>query len=221
MDLVKSYDYFDPSGVDRCHIIGCGSVGSTVAELLARAGLTRFSLYDFDTVCAHNIVNQMFKHSQIGQLKTEALRDLIVEINPDAAKDIKVYSKGYTGQRLDGYVFLAVDNIELRKKIVEDNHFNKIIRAVFDFRTGLEDAQHFACDWKNEKGIQSLLRTMNFKHEDANKEDPVSACGVALGVAPTVRAISTIGVANFVNFVKGKGLKPFLMVNAFSFFIAD
>ena len=37
MNLVKSQDYFDPIKVtNRCHIIGCGSVGSTVAELLIR-----------------------------------------------------------------------------------------------------------------------------------------------------------------------------------------
>ena len=37
MDLSKSYDYFQPEKQDdRIHIIGCGSVGSTVASMLAR-----------------------------------------------------------------------------------------------------------------------------------------------------------------------------------------
>ena len=61
MNLVKSQDYFNPLDVTkRCHIIGCGSVGSTVAELLIRLGLTKISLYDFDVVSAHNLANQMF-----------------------------------------------------------------------------------------------------------------------------------------------------------------
>ena len=49
MVLTKSIEYFDPVNVKgKCHIIGCGSVGSTVAALLARLGVTKFVLYDFD-----------------------------------------------------------------------------------------------------------------------------------------------------------------------------
>ena len=45
IDLSKSYEYFQPEKVDgRIHIIGCGSVGGTVAELLVRLGLTEISL---------------------------------------------------------------------------------------------------------------------------------------------------------------------------------
>ena len=76
MNLVKSQDYFDPTKVDgRCHIIGCGSVGSTVAELLVRLGITDISLYDFDTVSAHNLANQMFNNDDIGRPKVEAVAD--------------------------------------------------------------------------------------------------------------------------------------------------
>ena len=61
MNLVKSQDYFSPLLVKkRCHIIGCGSVGSTIAELLARLGITNISLYDFDTVSSHNLANQIY-----------------------------------------------------------------------------------------------------------------------------------------------------------------
>ena len=39
MDLIKSYDFFKPESCsDRIHIIGCGAVGSTVAENLIRFG---------------------------------------------------------------------------------------------------------------------------------------------------------------------------------------
>ena len=36
MDLSKSYEFFDPSAVKgRVHIVGCGSVGSSLAENIA------------------------------------------------------------------------------------------------------------------------------------------------------------------------------------------
>ena len=90
MNLAKSLDVFSPHDVKgRIHIIGCGSVGSTIAELLARYGLTNFTLYDFDTVEKKNIVNQMFFDPQVGQPKVEVLRDILCAINPEAKNDIR------------------------------------------------------------------------------------------------------------------------------------
>ena len=44
MDTSKFIEVFNPDSVkERIHIIGCCSVGSTVAELLARYGLTKFT----------------------------------------------------------------------------------------------------------------------------------------------------------------------------------
>ena len=117
MDLSKSYDFFQPEkNTGKIHIVGCGSVGSTVAEMLARNGLTKFVLWDFDVVEPKNLANQMFRQADVGRLKVEAVRDMILEINPDAVDDIKLESNGWDGQQLSGYVFLCVDNIELRRK---------------------------------------------------------------------------------------------------------
>ena len=67
MNLSKSSEFFNPSMIQHSiHIIGCGAVGSTLAENLVRLGLTRFTLWDFDQVESKNIVNQMFFSDQIG-----------------------------------------------------------------------------------------------------------------------------------------------------------
>lgn len=220
MDLVKSYDFFQPEKChDRIHIIGCGAVGSTVAELLSRFGLTKITLYDFDTVESHNIANQMFRTTDIGKKKTEALAEYLLQINPEMASDLKIEPEGYNGQRLSGYVFLCVDNIDLRREIATANKTNQYIKAMFDFRIRLEDAQHYAADWKNPKMIGSFLGTMNFTHEEAKKETRVSACNIELSVAPTVRQICSAGVCNFINFVKsgGKDIKKMILVDAFHY----
>jgi hypothetical protein len=88
---------------------------------------------------------------------------------------------------------------------------------MFDFRTRLTDAQHYATDWSNANMVDDFLRSMNFSHEDASAETPVSACNVTLSVAPTIRIISALGVANFVNFAKGAELKKFIQIDAFGF----
>ena len=217
MNLSKSLEFFNPSDVKgRVHIVGCGSVGSTIAENLARCGVTKFTLYDFDIVEAHNIVNQMFTANQVGRPKTEALRDIIVSINPDAADDIKIVPEGWQGELLSGYVFLAVDSIDIRRDFVEKHMNNPYTKAVFDVRTLLESAQHYAADWSDWDQKQKLLKTMQFSHDEAMAETPVSACGVTLGVATTVRLVSALAVNNFLGFVKGNGIKRFVVIDGFN-----
>jgi len=220
MDLSKSYEFFQPEKCSgRIHIIGCGSVGSTVAELLARFGLTKFSLYDFDTVEQHNLANQMFIQADIGKPKVDAVAHHICEINPEAESDIKIFRNGWTGQKLDGYVFLCVDNIDLRREIATNNKYNTFIKGMFDFRTRLIDAQHYAANWENAKDKEAFIGSMNFTHEEAKMATPVSACNVELSVAPTVRSICIFGVNNFVNFVKDGMIKRMIIVNSFDFMV--
>lgn len=218
MDLSKSYEFFQPEKCNsRVHIVGCGSVGSTVAENLVRCGVTNLTLWDFDFVEAHNIVNQMYRQKDIGKPKVAALSDILTEINPEVAENIQLQPDGWQGKNMSGYIFLCVDNIELRRKIVEQHFDNMSVKAIFDFRTGLEFAQHYAADWKDYKMKDDLLASMQFSHDEAKAESPVSACGITLGVAPTVRIISAFGVCNFINFIKGNGLKKFVQCDMFGF----
>lgn len=218
MDLTKSYEFFNPDkDQSAVHIIGCGSVGSTVAENLVRCGVKNLVLWDFDTVESHNIVNQMFREEDTGKMKVDALKEILVSINSDLEETIEVHPKGWKGKMLSGYIFLCVDSIDIRKQIVEQ-HMNSIyVKAVFDFRTLLESAQHYAADWSNTLQKNNLLNSMQFSHDEAAEETPVSACGVTLGVATTVRLISALGVNNYINFVKGNGIKKLVMVDGFNF----
>jgi len=218
LSLAKSYDYFKPESCrERLHIIGCGSVGSTLAELLVRFGLTNLALYDFDAVEPHNLANQIFRQEHVGMPKVEALAGMLAEINPEIGGSLKPATEGYIGQRLSGYVFLCVDNIDLRRGITRGNKDTPHIKAMFDFRTRLTDAQHYAADWSNLKMVGDFIRSMEFTHDEAVAETPVSACNVTLSVAPTVRMICALGVMNFINFVKGSGLKKFIQMDASGF----
>lgn len=217
MDLTKSIEYFDPVNVrGKCHIIGCGSVGSTIAENLARLGVTRFVLYDFDIVEPHNLANQMFIQSDVKKPKVEAVKKIICDINPEAESTIEVFGEGYTDQKLNGYVFLAVDNIDLRREICQKNRMNKAIKAVFDFRTRLEDAQHYAADWGDMRQVDNIIKSMAFSHDEAHEATPVTACGTELGVAPTVRVVCALGVTNFMNLIRGGELQKIVVCNPFT-----
>jgi molybdopterin/thiamine biosynthesis adenylyltransferase len=219
MNLSKHSEFFDPLTMinSAIHIIGCGAIGSTVAEMLTRMGITQLHIYDFDTVNPHNIANQMFYVQQINKPKLDSIEEILYEINPDIA--IYKHEDGYTGQPLSGYVFLCVDNIDLRRKICEQHQYNTQIKAVFDFRMRLTDAQHYAADWSDPDSIANLLGTMQFSHDEAKTATPISACGTTLNIIPTVRTIVSFGLANFINFIKTGQLKKMILVDAFSFMV--
>ena len=159
----------------------------------------------------------MYRQCHVGMPKVEALAGMLAEINPEISGTLKLVKEGYREHRLSGYVFLCVDSIDLRRKIAAANKNNPHIRAMFDFRTRLTDAQHYAAHWSDMAEVGCFLRSMDFTHAEAMAETPVSACNVALSVAPTVRTVCALGVANFVNFAKGGALKKFVQIDAFGF----
>ena len=222
MNIIKHLEYFDPGTVkEPLHIIGCGAIGSTLAEGLVRTGFEKLHLYDFDTVVEHNLANQMFYHHQIGMPKVEAVDENLYNINPGIHTSIQLHPEGYWVDKphrpLTGHVFLCVDNIDLRRTITEELMGNSNVKTVMDFRMALEDAQHYAADWSDMKSRQNLLKTMQFTHEEAAEATPRSACGTTLSVSPTVRCIVALGIANFIGFKREPSvpLKKFIQFSPF------
>ena len=217
ISTLKQGEYFQPIDDVKypIHIIGCGAIGSTIATMLARMGVTELHIYDFDIVEMKNVCNQEYFDCQIGTKKLDALEETLHAIN----HDIKIHQHvdGWKeGIITNGYIFLCVDNIDLRRQIVEANKYNKYCKAIFDFRMRLTDAQHYAADFKN---FDYLLKTMNFTHEEAKEETPVSACGTDLNVITTVRTICSLGLSNFINFIKEGNLKKMIVIDLKEFII--
>lgn len=63
-------------------IAGAGGLGSTVAVSLARAGVGRLIIADFDRVEPSNLNRQQYFIRQIGRRKVDALRENLRGINP-------------------------------------------------------------------------------------------------------------------------------------------
>jgi sulfur carrier protein ThiS adenylyltransferase len=77
-----------PEGVAEClkratvGIAGLGGLGSAVATALARSGVGRMVLVDFDVVEASNLNRQHYFYDQIGRAKAEVLKENLRRINP-------------------------------------------------------------------------------------------------------------------------------------------
>ena len=63
-------------------ICGLGGLGSNIAIALARAGIGKLILIDFDRVDITNLHRQQYKANQIGMNKTDALSENLKEIAP-------------------------------------------------------------------------------------------------------------------------------------------
>ncbi len=65
-------------------IVGVGGVGSWVAEALVRSGVEKITLIDGDDISRSNINRQSHAlESTIGQVKIEAMKQRLLDINPD------------------------------------------------------------------------------------------------------------------------------------------
>ena len=63
-------------------ICGLGGLGSNIAVALARAGVGKLILIDFDKVDISNLHRQQYQADQIGLYKTEALTETLKRIAP-------------------------------------------------------------------------------------------------------------------------------------------
>lgn len=204
MNKSKILEFFDATTVKvPVNVVGVGAVGSNVALNLAHMGFEELHIWDFDTVEAHNITNQMYTEDQIGMLKVEACAQNIKAINPNC--DVIIHPEGLVDDyTINGIVFLCVDNIDLRREIVEANQYNKYCKCISDFRMRLTDAQYYFADMQKPKDVDKLLRTMQFSHDEAKEATPKSACNVELSVIYTVNAICALGVANVIKWISEK-----------------
>ena len=69
-------------------VCGLGGLGSNIAIALARAGIGKLILIDFDRVDITNLHRQQYKAEQIGMYKTVALAENLKEIAPYISLEI-------------------------------------------------------------------------------------------------------------------------------------
>lgn len=84
-------------------IPGCGGVGGQHLHCLLRMGFQKFKLADFDVFEIQNF-NRQFGAviSNIGISKTEALRNMALDINPNA--EIEIYENGITEENIENFI---------------------------------------------------------------------------------------------------------------------
>ena len=135
-------------------IAGLGGLGSNIAVMLARIGIGKLFLVDFDTVEASNLNRQHYNVTHIGLPKTEALQNQLALINPFVeieTKNIKITEEN-AGEIFAGYhiVCEAFDNPKYKAILVNallEKGDIKIVAASgmagFDSANNIKTVRHF------------------------------------------------------------------------------
>jgi hypothetical protein len=92
--------------VDAPHVflLGAGSVGSVLAEILVRSGVSRLTVCDPDVVDPANLSRTVYEIQDVGRQKVLALKRLLLQIDP--AVDIQIIPQTLQelGDALQSYV---------------------------------------------------------------------------------------------------------------------
>lgn len=108
----------------RVILFGVGGVGSWCAEGLVRSGITHLTLVDSDCVSTSNINRQLMATARtVGQVKVEALKARLLEINPYAA--ITALQQPYNADtaasfQLESYDYIldAIDSLKEKSDLI-------------------------------------------------------------------------------------------------------
>lgn len=141
----------------RVGIVGLGSVGSIVAEILARTGISYFTLIDFDSVEKKNLdrLTNVFE-KDIGRAKVSAIRDAITRSSSSPKVTIREFDysiceqQGF-GSALDcDILFSCVDRPWPRQVLnfIAYAHLIPVIDGGILVRTNKTNTKMKGADWK-------------------------------------------------------------------------
>ncbi len=108
----------------RVILFGVGGVGSWCAESLVRSGVGHLTIVDSDRVCVTNINRQLMATMRtVGEVKVVALRERLLQINPQA--DIMAVQEIYSPDTHDlfhienyDYVIDAIDSLSNKMELI-------------------------------------------------------------------------------------------------------
>lgn len=122
--ILLGQEAMDVLAESRVAVFGIGGVGGHVVEALVRSGVGKVDLIDSDEVCLSNLNRQIIAtRKTIGQYKVDAMKERIMEINPDC--DVTVHKCFYLPENKDEFDFLqysyvvdAVDTVTAKIGLV-------------------------------------------------------------------------------------------------------
>jgi len=96
--IIDADELKEKFGKGKVAIAGLGGIGSNIAVMLARSGVGKLLLADFDRVEESNLNRQYYDRSHIGMMKTDALKAQINKMNPSV--DVETHTVKITEENV-------------------------------------------------------------------------------------------------------------------------
>jgi hypothetical protein len=204
LDVRRHKQVFNPDSFNLpLHIIGCGGMGSRVAEALVRMGLgtegkNPITLYDHDSFEAHNLTNQWVSIPHLLQRKVDAVRSQMLEINPLAAISVQPI-KVEQPLPLAGVIFLCLDSMKDRRVIVDQlledaEQVCCIIETRMDAGVGISHCF-------NPNNLNQLSCWRLYWHSDT-EADNMQGCGGHQSIISAIYATTALALKQLEHFAK-------------------
>ncbi|MFM2153140.1 MAG: hypothetical protein RL199_1575 [Pseudomonadota bacterium] len=184
--------------LSRAHVVvfGLGGVGSWCAEQLARAGVGRLTLVDFDSVCATNVNRQLHAmKGTIGKSKAQLMAERCRLIHPEAQVDAveQFYNQDTAAELLPAdaptpdFVVDAIDNVKAKLHLLANCVARKIPVVSSMGAAGRLDPTQVRlaelCETYNDPFAKDVRKLLRLKHGI----DTSVPCGVRVVFSPERR----------------------------------
>jgi len=208
LDIKRHKTVFDPTNFNMpLHIIGCGGMGSRVAEGLVRMGLglenkNPIALYDHDAFALHNLTNQWVSVPHLLKWKVDAVRAQMLEINPQAS--VIIHPEEVRGEMpMAGVVFICVDSMDARRVIIDEvledsDRVRCVIETRMDAGVGISH-----CFDPNEPNQLACWRMYWHSDEEA---DNMQGCGGAQSIISAIYATTALALKQLEQFAQKKSV---------------
>lgn len=198
-ELIKPHEHNVP-----IHIIGAGALGSWVAFFLLKMGFANLHIYDFDKVEEHNLPNQFFRESQIGETKVAATYlnfNMFFDEDVCRIKTHHMRVDDTNAHTLSGIVLSCVDSMTARKEIYELAYKYGPATCWIEGRLSLYGAYLYSLDRKDQAVFEKYEKTLY-----ADTEAEVSACGISQTALPAAVNAASMMVMQMIEFLNGNAL---------------
>jgi len=210
MNFLRQAAFLDPNRhrKRRVHVLGVGALGSWVAYQLAKLGIKEIHLYDYDMIEDHNIPNQIYGKEHLGKKKVEALKELIERTVGDWCK-VVTHDVDLLNERieLDDMVVCAVDSLDLRKKLWEENKDR--VKLWVDGRMAITYGVVYGVDTTKNSIVKNY--SISFDSDENAEESPCNERAIINNAV----MISNAMVNCIVAYLKGETVPHFILVSSF------
>ena len=170
-------------------------------------GLKRFHLWDFDKVEEHNLPNQFFTETDLGQDKAWETGKHILEFNSTANVEYNIKKFKPKDSFSSQIVISCVDTMKARKTIFESCLKCKSVQLFIDTRMAGLQGQVYTVDMNNKEQITNYKKTL------FNDDDAVQERCTARSILFTVLGIASIVCSQTIKALNGEQLKNYTILD--------